>query len=197
MTKWHGCLIVITMIKKWLQVIWYEHRQSYPNTPPTYVSTCRNPILREVWGRHSHSRKWDLGIFRDSRKLRARLQCSLYHWKGLEVYMSKMASHEPFGHMQYKLWSKEGSGVKLAIWFPTTKSQESTRFRCVQVKCDTLLESFRGELQLWFKPRPDPSLGQGVISVQSLGSPNRDSFGTPLWESREKKPFGCKCGREL
>ncbi len=28
------------------------------------------------------------------------------------------------------------------------------------------------------------------------GSPNWDSFGTPLWESREKVPFGCKCGGE-
>jgi hypothetical protein len=35
------------------------------------------------------------------------------------------------------------------------------------------------------------------MSVQSPESPNRDSFGTPLWESREKKPFGCKCGGEL
>jgi hypothetical protein len=29
------------------------------------------------------------------------------------------------------------------------------------------------------------------MSVQSLGSPNRDSFETPLWESRDKKPFAC------
>jgi hypothetical protein len=27
--------------------------------------------------------------------------------------------------------------------------------------------------------------------VQSPRSPNRDNFGTPLWESRDKKPFGC------
>jgi hypothetical protein len=27
--------------------------------------------------------------------------------------------------------------------------------------------------------------------AQSPESPNRDSFGTPLWESRDKKPFGC------
>ncbi len=40
------------------------------------------------------------------------LRCSLYRWKGLEVYMSKMASHEPFGHLQHKLWSKERSGVQ-------------------------------------------------------------------------------------
>jgi hypothetical protein len=35
--------------------------------------------------------------------------------------MSKMASHEPFGHLQHKLWSKEGPGIKLAVWLPTIK----------------------------------------------------------------------------
>jgi hypothetical protein len=35
------------------------------------------------------------------------------------------------------------------------------------------------------------------MSVQSLESLNRDSFRTPLWESREKEPFGCKCDGEL
>jgi hypothetical protein len=29
------------------------------------------------------------------------------------------------------------------------------------------------------------------MTVQSPGSPNWDSFGTPLWESWDKKPFGC------
>jgi hypothetical protein len=67
----------------------------------------------------------------------------------------------------------------------------------VQVRCNTPLERSRGELQLWFRPRPDPSLGREVTNAQSPESPNRDSFGTPLWESREKKPFGCECGGEL
>jgi len=31
---------------------------------------------------------------------------------------------------------------------------------------------------------------------QSPGSPNRDNFGTPPLESREKKPFGCGCHGE-
>jgi hypothetical protein len=53
------------------------------------------------------------------------------------------------------------------------------------------LESSRQELQHWFRPRPDRRLGQKDMTVQSLGSPNRESFGTPLWESRDKKPFGC------
>jgi hypothetical protein len=108
-----------------------------------------------------------------------------------------MDSHEPFGHLQHKLWLKERSGVKLVVWLSTTKSQESTRSRCVQVKCNTPLESSWGELQLWFRPRPDPSLGREVMNAQSPGSPNWDNFGTPLWESREKKPFGCKCDRKL
>jgi hypothetical protein len=107
-----------------------------------------------------------------------------------------MALHEPFGHLQHKLWSKEGPGIKLAIWLPTTKSQESTRFRCVEVKCDTPLESCRGELQLCFRPRPNPSSGRKVMTAQSPESLNQDNFGTPLWESQEKKPFGCKCGGE-
>ncbi len=29
--------------------------------------------------------------------------------------MSEMGSHDPFGHLKHKLWSKEGSGVKLTI----------------------------------------------------------------------------------
>jgi hypothetical protein len=27
---------------------------------------CRNPTLKEVWGRHSHSQKQDLGVLWDS-----------------------------------------------------------------------------------------------------------------------------------
>jgi hypothetical protein len=34
------------------------------------------------------------------------------------------------------------------------------------------------------------------MNAQSLGSPSRDNFGTSLWESWEKVPFGCKCGGE-
>jgi hypothetical protein len=39
--------------------------------------------------------------------------------------MSKMGSHDPFGHLKHKLWPKEGPEVKLAIWLPSIKSQES------------------------------------------------------------------------
>jgi hypothetical protein len=94
---------------------------------------------------------------------------------------SKMALHELFGHLEHKLWSKEGSGVKLAIWLPTTKSRESTRPRCVQIECDTPLERSWGELQDCFRPHSNPRSEPGVMSSQIPRSPNRDSFRTPLW----------------
>jgi hypothetical protein len=53
-----------------------------------------------------------------------------------------------------------------------------------------VLESSRGELQDWFRLRPNRRLGREVMMAQSPGSPNRDNFGTPLWESRDKEPFG-------
>jgi hypothetical protein len=106
--------------------------------------------------------------------------------------MSKMALHEPFGYLQHKLWSKEGLGVKLAVWLPTIKSRESIRSRCVQVECNTPLKRSWGELQVRFRPHPNQRFEMGIMSSQSLGSLNRDSFGTPPWESRDKKPFGCR-----
>jgi hypothetical protein len=36
-----------------------------------------------------------------------------------------MGLHDPFGHLKHKLWPKEGLGIKLLIWLPTTKSWES------------------------------------------------------------------------
>jgi hypothetical protein len=82
------------------------------------------------------------------------------------------------------------------VWLPTTKSRESTRPRCVQVKCDAPLESSWGKIQIFFRPHPNWRSEQKVMIAQSPGSPNQDSFGTPPWESQDKKPFGCGCRRE-
>jgi hypothetical protein len=87
-----------------------------------------------------------------------------------------MASHESFGHLQPKLWAKEGLGVKLTIWLPTTQSRESTRSRRAMWECNMALESSQGELQDWFKPRPDWRLGREVMMAQSPGSPKPGQF---------------------
>jgi hypothetical protein len=82
-----------------------------------------------------------------------------------------MASHWSFGHLQPKLWAKEGSGVKLAIWLPTTKSRESTSSRHLIWKRDMALERSQRGLQLWFRPCRDRTLQSGVMSSQSFGTP--------------------------
>jgi hypothetical protein len=68
---------------------------------------------------------------------------------GFESYWSvdvQMGSHDPFEHLQHKLWQKERPRVKLAVWLPTMKCWESTRLLCVQVACDTPLKSSWREL---------------------------------------------------
>jgi hypothetical protein len=94
-----------------------------------------------------------------------------------------MSSHAPFGHLHHKLGAKEGPGIKLA----------STRPRCAQGECDTPLESSQGELQVCFRPRPNRRSEKIFMTSWSLRSPNRDNFGTPPWESWDKRPFGCGC----
>jgi hypothetical protein len=90
--------------------------------------------------------------------------------------MSKMASHEPFGHLQPKLWAKEGPGVKLAVWLLTTKSQESTCSRHLILKCDMALESSRREIQLWLSPRLDRTLQSGDMRFQKFQDSNPGQF---------------------
>jgi hypothetical protein len=113
-----------------------------------------------------------------------------------------MDSHWSFGHLQPKLWAKEGPGVKLAVWLPTSKSQEVTCYRRVLWKCDMALESSLRRLQVWFRPRPDQRLGWGATKSQSpkvpgvqtgtvsglhFGSPGKKSHldATPVGERRE------------
>jgi hypothetical protein len=82
-----------------------------------------------------------------------------------------MASHWPFGHLQPKLWAKEGPGVKLAIWLPTIKSRESTLSWRRLRECDIALERSRWGLQFWLKPCYDQTSQSGIMVVQSFGSP--------------------------
>jgi len=85
-----------------------------------------------------------------------------------------------FGHLKHKLWSKEGSGIKLAIWLPTIKSQESPQFPCVQVACNISLERSQQGLQLCFRPNINPSFANKVMGPQSYKL--RES---QLWEFRD------------
>jgi hypothetical protein len=123
------------------------------------------------------------------------LRSSLYHWKSIETYMAKIGSHDPFRHLKHKLGPKERPGVKLAVWLTTIKSQELTRFPCMQVACNIPLKNSQRGLQLCFRLHPDQRSAHKVMGPQSRRSPNFGNFRTPIWESRDKKSFGCgPCG---
>jgi len=100
-----------------------------------------------------------------------------------------MGSNDPFGHLKHKLWPKESPGVKLAVWFPTTISRESTRFPCAQVACDIPLESSQWRIQLCFRLHFNRRSTHKIMGPQSHGSPNFGNFGTPIWKSWDKMPF--------
>jgi hypothetical protein len=133
------------------------------------------PLWPSVGVKPNTWKSWGFGVLRDSWMFKARQQgskhlalgCYWCNWKGLEMQISKMASNWPFGHLQFKLWAKEGS----AVWFPTTKSWESTSSWHPIWVCNMALKRSRRGLQLWFRPRCDRTLQLGVMAVQSLGSP--------------------------
>jgi len=143
------------------------------------MKSVATPLWPSVGVKPNTWKSWRLGVFWDSRMFRARQQgpkhlalgCSWCHWKGIETQISKMPSHWQFGHLKPKLWAKEGPRVKLAIWLPTTKSQELTSSRRPIWACDMALERSRRGLQLWFRPRCNPTLQSGVMAVQSSESP--------------------------
>jgi hypothetical protein len=53
-----------------------------------------------------------------------------------------MGLHDPFGSFTHKLWLKERSGVNLAIWLFTIKSQKSPWFPCIKVACHIHWKAF-------------------------------------------------------
>jgi hypothetical protein len=93
--------------------------------------------------------------------------------------MSKMGSHDPFEHLKHKLWPKERPGVKLVVWFPITKRWEPPWFPCVQVACNTPLESSQEGLQLCFKPHSNHKSIRKVMGPQCCKNPSCQNFRTP------------------
>jgi hypothetical protein len=67
------------------------------------------------------------------------------------------------------------------------KSRELTRFTWLHGACHIPLKRSQRELQLCFRPHHDLRFARKVMGLQSRGSPIWGDFGTPTWESRERK----------
>jgi hypothetical protein len=93
-----------------------------------------------------------------------------------------MGLHVPFEYFKHNLWSKERSGVKLPIWLPTTKCQESLDLlvcRCHVGSIHISLKSSRQELQLCFRLHFNQSSVKKIMGLQSYRSPNLGNFKFP------------------
>jgi hypothetical protein len=98
-----------------------------------------------------------------------------------------MGLHGPFGHLQHTLWQKERPKIKLAVWFPTTKSRKSAQPQCACRWSATYLwkvleESYKFALDLI----PIGGQKQRVMTSQSPESLNWDSgllLGSPRTKS--------------
>jgi hypothetical protein len=95
-----------------------------------------------------------------------------------------MPSHWQFGHLQPKLWAKEGPGVKLGIdAFPTSDLSVRHGVGKISTRAITSVQTS----------------SRSKSAVESYGGSKfrksrRDNFGIPFRESREFVPLGCRCG---
>jgi hypothetical protein len=78
-----------------------EREGMNPHTPK-WTPTLGVRILMELWIFKE--------IFQGSKLIV--LKTSLYHWKTLETWMSKMGLHDPFEYLEHKLWQKKGRELK-------------------------------------------------------------------------------------
>jgi hypothetical protein len=79
--------------------------------------------------------------------------------------------------------AKRKVGIKLTVWLPTTKRRKSTRFPCMKVACNILLESFQWGIQFCFRPHCNwrfahKIMGPKIARVPTLGI-FRFPFGSP------------------
>jgi hypothetical protein len=161
-------------------------------------------IVRKCEGMNPHIPNWaptlGLGVPMDFRIFRGQFQgskpiglkSSLYHWKSLQIQMSKMGLYDPFGYFKHKLWPKEMLVVKVPIWLPITKSRESPLFTCVQVACYRSLESLWQGIQNFLDLTSIEGEPKKLWASKVIRIPISRTLGFPTWESRNKMTFGCK-----
>jgi len=102
-----------------------------------------------------------------------------------------MPSHWLFGHLQPKLWAKEGTGVKLTIWLPITKSREIDLFPTSDLSMRHGVGKILTRATTLVQNSSRSNSAFGSYGSSKFRESRWDNFGTPFRESREFVPFGC------
>jgi hypothetical protein len=97
--------------------------------------------------------------------------------------MSKMGSHNPFRHLKHKLWPKERSKVKLAVWFLITKIKNRLNFLACRWRETYRWKAFNKGYNfalnlILIKVLHTKLLGPKIARVSALGISGL-SFGSP------------------
>ncbi len=168
---------------------------------PLCVTT---PILRECEDENSHSRNGNLGVHLGSRNFRKRLQgskhlalgSSLYHWK--DLLKCRCLKWACMTHLDICNTSYGKTKGRESNWQFDSQPQKvgNQLDPCACRQSATYLGKLLTRATTCFRPHPDRRSKQRVIVLQNCGSLNLSSFGTPLWEFWDEKPFKCRCHRE-
>ncbi len=155
-------------------------------------------------GSHSHSQNGDLGVHEDSwnSEFNYRGQ-NISHWSILYI-IGKLSK------CKYRKWARMSHLHICTTSYDKKKGRESNwQFdsQALKVRNRPNSDACRWSVTYHWKALdesykfasdliPIRSLRKKIIILQSGKSPNRDNFGTPPWESRDKKSFGCRCRKE-
>jgi hypothetical protein len=138
---------------------------------------CVTTLLLEEWEDDSHTPKmgtWESTGTTETSEFDCMGQNTL-HWGVFYIIekLSKCRCRKWVCISHLDICSTSYNKKKLVVWLPITKIWESTRPRCVQVKCDIPLESSWRELQVCFKLHPNRRSEQKIITSQNGGSPTK------------------------
>ncbi len=145
--------------------------------PKSHISWSRE--CRRVWGNEpshsqvsSHFGSWSLKPLENNCRGQNPMDWGVPYiiGKPLELRCLKWARMTHLDTWNTSYGPKKWPGVRLAIWFPTIKSQESSWFPYMQVECDIMLESSWQRLQLCFIPHFNQKSECKVMGPQSCKS---------------------------
>jgi hypothetical protein len=169
-----------------------------------YAPRLSQPHFGQVWGWNSHSQSWEFGVLRTPEFLEFdRKGQNTSPWGVLSVIGKVLKCKCPkwlcIGHLDIcspsygqkkgreSNWQFDSRPLKVG-----NRPSPYVRWGSATRHWKSLEEGYKfgsNLVLIWGR-------GEKLRCPKASGVQNRDSFMTPLWESREKVPFGCKCGGE-
>jgi len=136
-----------------------------------------------------HFGKWSLDGLSNLQKAITKVKT---HWIEKFLILLKI-SWACMTHLgKHKLWPKEGSGVKVPIWFLVTKSRELPWFTYMQMACHIPLENSWKGLQFCFTPHLNLRFEKKLWTSKVAKSQFREFRDSQVWSIGTKWHLGAR-----